>query len=194
MVGFFVNHPTLKIGKVVKADFSVYSVHFFIDGTTRQFERSAFTDGDLSRIYLPPETRCRTSDGGCRIDQVVEQIRNQQPVVYLVTTDDGLQLQVKETELVPAAIVREDPATSLSTLQQEGYTLFASRSELVDAAADVVRQGGGLTALLSSRIDVRPHQAYVAGVVLRIAFGATSLPTKWGLGKRLRPESSSKIC
>ena len=185
VLGYFVTHPTLKIGQVVQADFSVFSVHFFIDGAKRQFEKSAFTDGDLSRIYLPPGTRCRTSDRGCRIDQVLEQIRYERPVVYLVTTDDGLQLQLKESDLVPAAIVREDPVTSLTTLQQEGLTLFASRSELVDAVAEVVRQGGGLTALLSSRIDVRPHQAYVAGVVLQDRLRRYILADEVGLGKTI---------
>lgn len=185
MIGYFVYHANLKIGKVTRADSSTFLVHFFADGSFKLFERSAFSDRELTRSYLPLGTRCHAGNRSCRIDQIAEQIRDRQPVVYLVTTEDGLQLKVDETDLVPAKIIREDPVSSLANLQQEGYPLFATRSELVDALAEVVRQGGGLTALLSSRIDVRPHQAYVAGVVLQDRVRRYILADEVGLGKTI---------
>src|SRR5207237_5366476 len=60
-----------------------------------------------------------------------------------------------------------------------------ARETLVDALARLTRQGSGLRALLSSRIDLRPHQAYVAGVVLLDRRRRYLLADEVGLGKTI---------
>jgi ATP-dependent helicase HepA len=183
LLGFFVYHTSLKIGKIIGTDFAKVAVYFYQVAEMRLFEKSAFANNELSRFYLPLETRCHASGNPCKVDQIADPIRERQPVTYLVTTDDGFSLRVTEVDLVPVEILREDPVTSLVGLQQEGYPLFSTRSELMTAYAELLRQGGGVTALLSSRIDIRPHQSFVAGMILQDRLRRYILADEVGLGK-----------
>jgi ATP-dependent helicase HepA len=190
MLRFFVYHSTFKIGQIVRYDYGTFVVHFLAVPEGAQadhlFDRDAFEDGDLQRIHLPLGTRCRHRDDVCTVLKVAQYIHDMRPAVYEVSIEGrNLQRKVPENELEPLGIIRADPLTMLAGQQQEGYPLFRTRECLAGAFAELVRQGGGLRALLASRIDLRPHQAYVAGVVLQDRLRRYLLADEVGLGKTI---------
>ncbi len=73
--------------------------------------------------------------------------------------DDGLSATVSEAELIP---LPQEPSTELHSqlgnLEIQGYNIFRSRESLLYASASMLREGRSLRALLSSRVDLRPHQ------------------------------------
>jgi ATP-dependent helicase HepA len=185
LLGFFVHHSNLKLGKIRKADQRSLTVLFYADNAEGVFERDAFDDKVLQRTVLPLGTRCQLGEGFCCVEAYEGTIEPSRPALYRVKTDDELSRLVTEVELIPIGVVREDPISSLAALHAEGYALFAARTQLLDAVGEVTRQGGGLQALLSSRIDVRSHQAYVASVVLGDRVRRYILADEVGLGKTI---------
>ena len=188
MQGFFVYHSHLKIGKIINCKNSDFLVHFFgppgKGSSDCRFAKDSFNDGDLQRIHLPLGTRCRANGDECVVDRVVKYASGAQPAIYEVSVESrNLKRQVAETDLDPLEIVRADPLLMLASHQQEGYPLFRSREKLRTSLTELVRQGGGLRALLASRIDLRPHQAYVAGIVLQDRLRRYLLADEVGLGK-----------
>jgi ATP-dependent helicase HepA len=183
MLGFFVHHSSLKLGKVCRSDHCIFSVYFYEQKAERCFERDAFAEKVLVRTVLPLGTRCRLGKDFCRVDGYEGEVRPERPAVYRVTTDDALTRLTTEVELTPVGVTRDDPVSSLAGLHADGYPLFSARAKLLQAYSEVVRQAGGDQALLSSRIDVRPHQAYVAGVILQDRIRRYILADEVGLGK-----------
>jgi ATP-dependent helicase HepA len=57
-------------------------------------------------------------------------------------------------------------ASRLANRDFDHFICFRDREALRWAQLQNLRQGGWLKALLSSRIDLRPHQAFVAGTVI----------------------------
>ena len=185
MLGFFVHHTSLKLGKIRRSDQSCISVRFFTDNSERVFDRNAIAEKELSRTFLPLGTRCRLEAAHCRIEGYEGDIEPNRPVLYRVTTDEDLSRLASEIDLEPVGLIREDPVTSLAGLHADGYALFQARTRLLNAYGEVIRQAGGLQALLASRIDVLPHQAYVAGVVLHDRVRRYILADEVGLGKTI---------
>jgi ATP-dependent helicase HepA len=183
LLGFFVHHSSLRLGKICRSDHSVFTVFFYEEKAERCFERDAFVDNVLVRTVLPLGTRCLLGKAHCRIDGYEGELRPERPAVYRVTTDEALTRLATEVELTPVGVTRDDPVSSLAGLHADGYALFSARAKLLETILEVVRQAGGEQALLSSRIDVRPHQAYVAGVVLQDRVRRYILADEVGLGK-----------
>ena len=188
MQGFFVYHSHFKIGKIINYNFDNFFVHFLgppgKDSSDCRFAKDSFEDGDLQRIHLPLGTRCRVNGESCVVERVVKYVSGGRPAIYEVVLEGrNLKRQVAEVDLEPLEIVRADPLTMLASQQHEGYPLFRSRERLLTSFTELVRQGGGLRALLASRIDLRPHQAYVAGIVLQDRLRRYLLADEVGLGK-----------
>ena len=188
MQGFFVYHSHFKIGKITNYNYGNFFVHFFgppgKDSSDCRFAKDSFDDGDLQRIHLPLGTRCRVNGEACVVERVVKYVSGGRPAIYEVVLEGrNLKRQVTEVDLEPIEIVRADPLTMLASQQHEGYPLFRSRERLFTSFTELVRQGGGLRALLASRIDLRPHQAYVAGIVLQDRLRRYLLADEVGLGK-----------
>jgi hypothetical protein len=90
LLGFFVHHTSLKLGKICGADRSTLTVLFYADDLQRAFERNAFSDKELSRTYLPLGTYCRLGDGQCCIERYEGEIEPHRPALYRVRTDEDL--------------------------------------------------------------------------------------------------------
>ena len=166
MVGYIIKHSHLGIGKVLSQQTNTVLVKF-ITGQELPFGPSAFNTGSITHARLDIGNRCLGQRGECKIIRVARDSRNDSPYQYEVIYNDGLSAVVSELELTPLSLEDEsDPLLQLASLSPQSYSIFKTREQLVEALARTLREGSGLRALLSSRIDLRPHQAFVAGVVM----------------------------
>ncbi|MGE5610089.1 MAG: SNF2-related protein [Bacillota bacterium] len=192
--GYIVKHAVFGIGKVIEWPDLLrqpFKVRFYETGSNRTkevlFDRSAL-GRQVDRTVLPPGSRCCARRGRCVIVDILKFASDGQPAEYEVEfeNDNGLRATVAESDLEPSVICEvRDPALMLGGLQAGGYPIFRAREQLADAIFKLLRDGNGLRALLSSRVDLRPHQAYVAGVVLLDRRRRYLLADEVGLGKTI---------
>lgn len=180
MIGFIVKHSHHGLGKVIARDNAQLKVRFFLPEHT-----CTFASG-ISRALLPLDGVCETARGRCTIKARKQSEIREGPNVYTVEFENGLSAELLETELtLVESSAATAPLDALIALEQEGYFVFEKRAELVGAYQQMMRGGMGLRALLSSRIDLLPHQAYVAGVILLDRQQRYLLADEVGLGKTI---------
>jgi ATP-dependent helicase HepA len=185
MVGYIVKHSHLGIGKVSRQQGNTVLIKF-IAGKELSFGPSAFDNGSITHARLDIGSHCIGQSGECRVARVVQASRVDAPYQYQVIYNDGLSAVVSELELTPIPTnIEQGPLMQLAGLNPQNYDLFRSRELLVDNYAQMLREGAGLRALLSSRIDLHAHQAYVAGVVLLDVRRRYLLADEVGLGKTI---------
>ncbi len=185
MIGYIVKHSHLGIGKVSSQQTNTVLIKF-ITGQELPFGPSAFSSGSITHARLEIGSRCLGRSGECKITRVARESRNDSPYQYEVIYNDGLSAVVNELELTPLSLEEEsDPLLQLASLSPQSYSIFKTREQLVEALARTLREGSGLRALLSSRIDLRPHQAFVAGVVMLDRSRRYLLADEVGLGKTI---------
>ena len=185
LTGWLFQHSHLGICKVTKQVGDLFSFQF-VSGEKRQFRADAFRNGTLERVKLGPGARCRINGSDGVIRQRIGE-RLSAPINYEVfVADKGTVDIYSESELIPLAEqVASNVTDSLGYAQQGKYLLFREREALLHAYGTCLRQAGGLKALLSSRVDLRPHQAFVAGVVLQDPRRRYILADEVGLGKTI---------
>src|SRR5665213_67035 len=180
MIGFIVKHPGFGLGRVIAANNRHVMVEFFSPKQTINL-----VDG-VTRALIGLEAICETARGRGRIKNRASTGQADAPTIYTVEFDDGLMDEVVENELTPVeATGALSPLDALKSLEQEGYGIFETREALVEAWLQALRGGLGAKALLSSRIDLRPHQAYVAATVLLDRQQRYLLADEVGLGKTI---------
>jgi len=187
MIGFIVKHNGEGLGKIRFIQGSRITVDFFDPPKTATLV--AVIDGRkvLKHALLPLNTNCTSPIGKCRIAQIIRVSNKIDPHRYLVEFENGLSQELSEVDLVPSGRI---PASNLpldvsGELRVEGYETFQKREALAEAWQSTLRGGFGLRALLSSRIDLRSHQAYVAGTVLMDRLPRFILADEVGLGKTI---------
>lgn len=185
MQGYIIKHSHLGIGKITGLGSNTAFVTF-ISGQEMSFGPGAFNDGSITHARLEIGNRCLGKEGECQIIRVAQESRNDSPYHYQISYSDGLSAVVSEVELTPLSAEEEqDPLLQLASLSPQSYSIFKTREQLVDALSRTLRGGSGLRALLSSRIDLRPHQAFVAGVVILDQSRRYLLADEVGLGKTI---------
>jgi ATP-dependent helicase HepA len=186
MIGFIVRHAGLGLGRVAELKKNTVTVEFFSSG-----ERMMLALGNgrppFTRRVLPLNTECSSVHGKCRITEILMQSDKTEPYRYRVEYETGLADEVSEVDITPVEFAPPNsPLEALCDLQLEtGYSTFHKREILVREWQMCVRATQGLRALLSSRIDLRPHQAYVAGTVLMDRRQRYILADEVGLGKTI---------
>ena len=185
MQGLIVKHTYRGIGKIKEAKENYIAVEFLESGDQATFEKTAFQDKELKRLTLPKRSICSSDGRECVVDDVAESGHG--PKKYHVTFhDDGLRSEVSEVELTPTGLfAQQNPFEKLQNQDQGSYSLFSPRENLRAAIYQQLKNGNGLRALLASRIDLRPHQAFVAGVVLLDESRRYLLADEVGLGKTI---------
>lgn len=184
MDGQIIKHMYQGIGKVIEIQPAQVRIRF-LNGQEMTFKPHAFRDGVLTRARLSVGSRCVGQEGECTIRRIVASIGDAL-TEYEVTYENGLSAIVSEVNLIPLpGRGAQDPLLQFTGLDLQSYGLFRLRERLVNANAKSLREGRGLRALLSSRIDLRPHQAYVAGVVLLDLSRRYLLADEVGLGKTI---------
>ena len=186
MNGFIVKHTGFGMGKV----FNCHNGHFTVLFLSPEDVKTIASEIDgrpvLKRALLPLNTLCDTPEGQCRVTNAMPAASAPEPHRYKVEFNNGLAKVVSEVDLVPKEIPPvASPLEALAERQLEGYGTFLKREALTDAWWSSVRGALGLKALLSSRIDLRPHQAYVAGTVLMDRVPRYLLADEVGLGKTI---------
>ena len=184
MIGFIVKHGGFGLGKVAQLCGNRILVDFISPPQTLQLAHGAHPV--VRRHLLPLNTICSSPDGRCRIVAMLSGSGPTAPHRYQVELDSGLQREISEIELTPLSDPAPDsPLEALTELHLEGYATFQKREQLADTLRSSIRVARGLRALLSSRIDLRPHQAYVAGTVLMDRLPRYLLADEVGLGKTI---------
>ena len=179
-IGFIVKHASFGLGRLLNFEDRVVTVNFFFPPARHQLTRNA-----ISRALIPISTHCKTENGNCII-KAHKLGLDHAPNTYQVEFENGLSGELLETQLIPIKFVKShNPLEILSTLQHEGYPIFADREQLQQLYNEIVRQGVGVKSLLASRIDLYPHQAYVAGTVILDNRQRYLLADEVGLGKTI---------
>lgn len=186
MKGALVRHDN-KLGKILNIGKRSVRILYLLDNPIeKEISLELFRHKVIQHALLAPGTHCQTKNEECSILCKESGSINRPPIFYRVQYRSGLSGIESEYDLMP--FHRDDsngPLSHLITLNPQGYPLFMTREKLLEQFHRVVREGSGFRALLSSRIDLRPHQAYVAGVVLMDVCKRYILADEVGLGKTI---------
>lgn len=191
MIGFLVKHGSFGLGRVEAAHGERIRVCFFISGQTVEFAGQRTSIGlvpvGICRFPIGLETVCQTDSGNCRIKSRKFRAGWTGSNTYSVEFEDGRLDEMHEEALTPTESAPNtlSPLETLLQLRQEGIGVFERRQMLLTCYLKMLRGALGVRALLSSRIDLRPHQAYVAGVVLLDRQQRYVLADEVGLGKTI---------
>jgi ATP-dependent helicase HepA len=187
MNGLIVIHRAYGYGKVIAVGSAGATVTFCGSGQTVKFGRQAFIDEDLKHARLLVQTAVRGPRGRCVVTVTPSPMTGSDSVfTYGVKYEDGLTARVSEIELTPLASFDSATASDqLSSFSPQPLRSLIARENFVDALNALLTQAGGLRALLSGRIDLHPHQAYVAGTVILDGRRRYILADDVGLGKTI---------
>jgi ATP-dependent helicase HepA len=185
--GLIVQHRTYGYGKVVTTTDTGARVQFCGSGQAVTFGFMAFQNKDLQHARLLVETPVRGPRGLCVINSVPDPGTPADSVfVYGVEYEEGLTDQVSEIDLTP--LVTLDSATpvgQLCSFAPHSYFKHSAREKFLDSLTLLTHQAGGLRALLASRIELHPHQAFVAGTIMLDPQRRYILADEVGLGKTI---------
>ena len=186
MLGYLVQHRLFGCCKIVGIDGGRIEVRLCDSAGRRIFSRQAIEGGDFKRAVLPAGSLAIGPHGHCAINGMT-QSDGVGPRHYRITyKDDRLGATVSEIELYPLPAGLTDSLQSrLLQGRADPYFLFAASERLLGALARFNRQVGGLRALLASRIDLHPHQAFVAGTIILDPIRRYILADEVGLGKTI---------
>lgn len=186
MLGFLVQHRLFGSCKIVRIDGARVEVRLCDSGGRHLFSRQAIEGSDFKRTTLRSGALAIGPHGQCVIGTSIEG-DPAGPRQYRITyAEDGLGANVSEIELLPLpASLTDSLPNRLLEGRADGYAVFSARHRLLIALARFNRQVGGLRALLASRIDLHPHQAFVAGTVILDPVRRYILADEVGLGKTI---------
>lgn len=185
MLGYIFQHRVFGCCKIIGIDGRTIDVKLCDVGGRRLFSRDALEGGDFKRAALHSGALAIGPHGQCAINAVIEG-DERGPRHYRIIYEGGLGATVSEVQLLPlpASLTDSLPARLLRG-RTDPHAMFSARHRLLVALARFNRQVGGLRALLASRIDLHPHQAFVAGTVILDPVRRYILADEVGLGKTI---------
>jgi len=188
LLGLLLSHTTLGYGKIVEVQPNRILVAFGAEGKQAYFTSSSLQDGVFRRLILSKDDPARCPRGSCVVTQAPRPGAGHvwTPQEYSVIYADGLRATVTELELTPLGSRQTKTLVgALSAYHAHSFSEFSARERLIRAMDRMRQQAGGLRALLSSRFDLRPHQAFVAGAVILDHRRRYILADEVGLGKTI---------
>lgn len=186
-LGILLQHARFGCSKIIEIRHNEIDVLLCDTGKRATFTRQAVEGPDFQRLRLSTGDLAIGPRGACDIVHALPAENSDEPLLYSVTyREDGLAARVSEVALTPLA---QGLGDSLERRLREGrvdpYALFHARHKLLIALSRMNRQVGGLHALLASRVDLHPHQAFVAGTVILDPIRRYILADEVGLGKTI---------
>lgn len=185
--GGFVQLPgQLGFGKLLTLQNGLAEVSIFYSAA--HIETELFSESGLSRAYLSPETRTFVrEDDRWRVGRVKDYLlRNDGLVEYQIQFPNGKMRDVVESELfVRPWTASEDPATTLAEAAVESQYLHDRRRRASERLIAISAATEGMSALLSSSIDLVPHQVAAIRRVLSDPVQRYLLADEVGMGKTI---------
>lgn len=196
MQGYFVRHSTHGLGKIRLSQNGLLPVLFYQIRDTMTF-RPEVIKSDFVRLKLSVNQKVlmKNRDGEIVKGTVVETVQKnvlldwKSPYEYeILSENDGSKLILSEGLL---QISLETVATSdslqnrLISREFDDVQKCINRYSLINSVYRMNKQVGGIRALLSSRIDLHPHQAFVAGTIIEDPIKRYILADEVGLGKTI---------
>ena len=186
MLKKLVRHEQFGEGRVTSFDKSALRV-LFLDQNGVTFEQAFASDairtGVVNANVLEKGRICQGPFGECevlRVLPITEGLWRSYEVLDRLNATHVLL----ESELEPLRSTDlPQPSTRLAGREIHHLAQFRSREAFRTACIKNFRQGGKLSAILSARIDLLPHQAFVAGTVLDDRRKRYILADEVGLGK-----------
>ncbi|MFN7919075.1 MAG: SNF2-related protein [Bryobacteraceae bacterium] len=188
MVKRLVRHEQFGEGRVVALNNGTLTISFFEltgDEAEQVFARTAIEQGFLTLVLLEKGRRCQGPLGTCQVIRALQDGESGR-YAYEVSYESGATAVCSETELDPVpATSLPTPSSRLAVREIEHLLQFRIREAFRNTCAHNLRQGGKLAALLAARVDLHPHQAFVAGTVLDDRRRRYILADEVGLGKTI---------
>lgn len=187
MIGFIVRHPQLGIGKVLGFKNGALQIRFVDSGQVYPLSPQLLASGAMTREFLAVGSRCQHADTICTIKRIHRRPSTPLELCHyeLVSTNETAMV-VSEVELTPLVNTGAvDPLLLLVGLEVQSYHLFRTREGFASTYARLLHDAAGLRALLASRVDLHPHQAFVAGTVILDPRRRFILADEVGLGKTI---------
>lgn len=186
MAGLLLQHRIFGCCKIVSVEGVRVAIQLCDGGGRRQFSRQALEGGDFQRATLHAGAIATGPRGKCAVKGIVDRSGTGPRSYSIEYFEDGLSATVSEIDLTPSPVGLSD-SLNVRLLQgrTDPYAAFSARHRLLVALGRFNRQVGGLRALLASRIDLHPHQAFVAGTVILDPVRRYVLADEVGLGKTI---------
>lgn len=149
---------------------------------------SAVVGKDLLHKPLPLESLATVDGRGtCQIIKVPSPGSGDDFYLYVVRFDEtGDSAELDEREISPlSAHPKETLLSRMGSCDPHSLYKVTARHQFLLALEDLYKETSGLEALIASRVELLPHQAYVAGVVINDAVRRFILADEVGLGKTI---------
>jgi len=175
----------LGIGKVIELSYSTATVEYFCSIGQRLEKTLPLTS--LSRVQLPPQTRCYIqpeSQDTWIIGRIFEW--DQDKGLYRIDLPDKKIALVAEQEIyVRCNLPIDDPIETLAMRGQETPYFHDRRLAFVQCLIEQRAVSRGMTGLISANIELYPHQVEVVRRVLEDPIQRYLLADEVGLGKTI---------
>lgn len=178
---------SLGIGKVIAINGESATVEYFRSPVGDGCLRCEVPINSLARKELFPETRayyCNPETGGIEVGRILAFHKDDSQYFVRFPNDVCRGLSSDEIE-VRCRLPIADPTDHLASEVNETAFWHPLRSEFVRHLMEQHQMSGGLSALLSSSIEIVAHQASVVRRVLTDPFQRYLLADEVGLGKTI---------
>jgi len=177
----------LGIGKVTAIDGELATVEYFRSPVDVEPIRRRVAVGSLSQKLLHPETRAyflNPQTDAFEVGRVLHYQKDDQLYLVRFPNDQPRMLSSDQFE-VRCRLPIDEPTDLLASQVNETAFWHEARSRFVRHLLDQHRMSSGLSALLSSSIEIVAHQASVIRRVLMDPFQRYLLADEVGLGKTI---------
>lgn len=185
--GLLLQHRQFGACKVIELRANQVRIRLCENGSELIYTREAVQGRDFDRLRMSAGDLALGPDGPCDVSHALASEDANAPLTYVVKNRaDGLSARISEIDLTPLAQGLGDTLDRrLRSGKVDPFPLFHARHQLLTAFNKMNRQVGGLHALLASRVDLHPHQAFVAGTVILDPVRRYILADEVGLGKTI---------
>lgn len=183
MEGCLVFHDSFGLARVLSV-VPTPTLLIFDDGSIRRLDPTEGVES-IRRVQIEPGSVCVGPTGQCVVVRCLEVVDGSPFQYEVVSGPQASSLYLSERELIPLRTDAPDPVQTLLNGQIQSYNVFRAREDFRATHLRNVQYLGRFRSLLSSRIDLLPHQISVASTVLNDPRKRYILADEVGLGKTI---------